>query len=146
MIFKKYGHELSKVGKIGNLFCTCASNPAMAQAAPTPNYAAMPLAGSQPQGTQATQPPTYNFQPQPVIYGHKSTGFITRSGQRGTVIWNVGGDSIGCPIHDRKTGYFHKLSRRLTNYVLEAVGKPTKNERWFEKTKKSRNKVTCELL
>jgi len=36
-------------------------------------------------------------------------------------------DSNGCPIHDRKTGYFRKLSIRLIKYIIAFRGK-NKNE------------------
>jgi hypothetical protein len=107
MIYKKYGNALSTVGDIGGMKCTCSPNNAQTiYVASSTTYSTLPFSV----GTAPT------------------TGRIPL-----TPLRQITDISKGCPIHDRKTGYFHRLSRRLTKQILLTMGK-TKNDEWFIKT------------
>jgi hypothetical protein len=41
----------------------------------------------------------------------------------------------GCPLHDRRLGYFLKLSRKMTGFILHFKGF-NQNTRWFNELKK----------
>jgi hypothetical protein len=43
----------------------------------------------------------------------------------------------GCPIHDRKTGYFHRVVEILARIIMTAHQEPDKrNARWFKKVRR----------